>query len=513
MSYTVKRTAVQTALLMAILTLGSKVMGFVREMVIAGFFGTSYVVDAYVMALAIPSMIFLGFFTAMDTAYMPLFSKITENEGEDKGIRFTSETILLALIIAVISAVLGGLFSKQIVAIFASGFSGETAVLTSKFIKISFTFAIFTSVAGVLESFLKYKNIFLAPLVIGYLQNTIVIAGIIVSAYYNNYLLVLGWMLAYVVRLLIVWFIAKKNGFKYAKEHKLSHSAKKIMALSMPVFFGSYINQINVFVDKTLASQLQEGSIAALNYGNLLVNMITGLTVSIMMIIIYPKMTQAQSLGNYEYFNKMVSTGFNLICIIMIPSTLGAMLYSNQIVQIVYERGNFDSLATALTSEAFLYYSAGLLFISLNALLVQTYYSMHDMKAPMIYAAIGVIINIVLNLVLVKYMAHGGLALATSISAGCNIIFLYYGLHKRYPNVKMISSIQKILKIFFAAGISIAVSKAIYVMLDTTIWMPNMVRMFVVVLLTSIVYLALLRLAKIEELSMIRQLIRIKRFR
>ena len=111
-----------------------------------------------------------------------------------------------------------------------------------------------------------------------------------------------------------------------------------------------YINQ---FVDKTLASRLVEGSISALNYASLLNNVIIDITITILATIIYPKLTQANSLKQYDRFNELVYKGFNVVVIIS-PFSLGAMVYSNQVVQIIYERGAFDITATAMTSSAFI---------------------------------------------------------------------------------------------------------------------------------------------------------------
>ena len=500
------RTVATTALLMSLLTLGSKFLGFVREMVMAGFFGTSYITDSYVMALAIPSIIFAGFFSAINTAYLPLYSRVAEKEGAEKGLVFTSQSMNIAFVIALVSAAVGFIFSDQIVNIFASGFTGEKAELTSKFLKISFSYALFTSQVGLLEAYLRYKNVFLAPIIIGYIQNAIVVLVIFISAIYDHELLAWGWMLAYVVQLIATWYISSKHSFNYIFIFRIGGTAKKVAALSLPVFVGSYIHQINVFIDKTLASRLPEGSVAALNYGNLLVGLITGLTISIMMTVIYPKMTQAQALEEYQNFNKMVSTGFNLICIIAIPFSLGAMLYSQQIVQIIYERGAFDPASTALTSTAFLFYSAGMLFTSLNILFTQTYYSIHDMKTPMVCGAIGVIINVVLNLILIRFMAHGGLALATSIASICNAGFLYYGLRMKHQKILIVESKTKIRKILFSAVISISASFALNVLISNTIWMPRAVLMGVTVILAAILYLVMLKSFKIEELKYIRQL-------
>ncbi|WP_245570875.1 murein biosynthesis integral membrane protein MurJ [Anaerovorax odorimutans] len=505
------RTAAQTAVLMAILTLISKCFGFVREMVMANFFGTSYITDAYVMAIAVPSVIFGGIFLAVATAYMPLFSKIVENNGDRQGNKFTSEVINLLLIVSIISAIIGLVFSDQIVSIFASGFVGETAKLTSFFIKVTFAYVLFTSAAGILEAYLQYKGVFLVQITIGYIQNIIVIAVMIISAFTSYYYLAVGWLLAHGMRVIILMIIAKKKGFDYTPDFSVNDTIKRITVIAIPVFIGSYIQQINTFVDKTLASGLPEGSVSALNYGMILITLITGLTITVLSTILYPKLNKANSLKQYNRLSELIGTGITLVAIIAVPCALGAMVYSHQIVQIVYERGAFDPAATAMTSTAFFYYAIGLIFMSFNDLMVRAYYSMQDMKIPMIFAGIGVIINIILNLILVKFMQHNGLALATSIAYMANTIMLFIGMKRSYPYIEILKSKKKLLKIILSAVIAVGLSYMVYNIIIGTI--ANIiyirtVQLGISILTAGIVYLIMLKIFKVDEIGIIKQIVK-----
>ncbi len=505
------RTVIQTATLMAILTLIAKVFGFFREMVMAIFFGTTYITDAYVMAVAIPGIIFGGIFGAVATSYMPLFSKILENEGKEAGSQFTSEVINLLIIASVFSAIIGLVFSDQIVGIFASGFTGETARLTSFFTKITFLYVLFTSITGVIQSYLQYKGVFLIEIVLGYVHNIIVICIIIISAYTSHYYLTLGLLLAHITRFIIFIFISKKRGLKYFPTFKVNETVKQIITTALPVFLASTITQINAFVDKTFASGLPEGSVAALNYGMILINLITGMTVTILATILYPKLNQANSLQDYDKFSDMIARGMTLIALVTIPCSLGAMVYSSQIVQIVYERGAFDSLATSMTGSAFFYYCIGLVFISLNILMVRAYYSMHDMKTPMLYGGISLIINIILNLILVQFMELSGLALATSIAALANTVMLFIGMKKKYPKIILLRSKLKLLRIIISSIIAVGSSYLLYTLLIT--YLVDMIYMRFVhlglaVLVAVAVYFGMLVLFKIEELKIIKQIVK-----
>ncbi|MEA4986526.1 MAG: murein biosynthesis integral membrane protein MurJ [Anaerovorax sp.] len=502
----IKRTAAQTAVLMAVLTLGSKLLGFIREMVMASGFGTSYVTDAYVLSTAIPTIIFGGLFSAVATAYIPLFSEIIEHRGKKAANLFTSQILNLLFIISIISSIFGFIFSDFIIKICAPGFLGETAQLASFFVKVTFSYVIFTSTASLLDSYLQYKGSFLLPIVSGYMQNIFVIGCIVISALYQYYFLAFGLLIGCFARFLIVFFFAMKKGFHYSLDFHFKNKAKSILILALPVFIGSYINQINLFVDKSLASQLPEGSASALNYGYLLVGIATGLTISIITTMIYPKLTQARSLGQQRRFEEMICKGVNLILVVALPCTFGGLVYSGTIVQIVYERGAFDSNATVLTQTTFFFYVGGLLFFAFTEFFTRIFYAMRDMQSTLIAGVAAVIVNVILNLILVRYLAHGGLALATSIASACNVTLMYLVFKRKYGEIQLIESWIKLYKIAGSAIISTGVSYVIYYLLVSTIWMPRMIYFCLAAIIDGIVYIGLLHLFKIEEVKMLSQL-------
>ncbi len=502
------RNAAQTAFLMAVLTLISKLLGFARETVMAACFGAGNITDAYVMATGIPNIIFSGVFSAVATAYLPLYSRLNEQEGEEAGHRYTSEVINLLLIVSLISGVIGLVFSDQIVSIFARGFVGERAALTSFFVKVTFSYVIFTSSAEILESYLKYKNMFLPQIVIGYTQNFIVITMILVSAYSTYYLLAFGLLISYALRLFLVARIAKKQNYRYQVRRISKKTIRQISTMAIPVFIGSSASQINQFVDKTLASGLVEGSVAALNYANIIISLISGLTVTILTTITYPKLTQASALKDEERFIVIFGTGINLILIIAVPFSIGVMVFHEQVVQVIYERGAFDPTATALTGTAVFYYAIGLAFSSMITLMVQVFYSNYDSKSPVYAGFFAVAINISLNLLLVGSLKHNGLALATSIANMGNFLLLYYMLRKKYPQIHVIKSVKTLFTILAASLVSVGAAAFVYFVVGEMLWLPRMIWLGLAVMTAGICYLILLMVFKVEELQLLKGLIK-----
>ena len=505
-----KITVVQTAFFMAILTLISKLLGFVREMVIAGFFGTSYVVDAYVMAQAIPGMLFGGLFVSIGTAYMPTFSGIVEKKGEVEGNKFTNQIINFLLVITTIAFFVGFFLSEELVAIIAKDFSVKTAELTVFYLKITFGYTIFSCAASILDAYMQYKGKFLQPIISGYFQNIGIIVFAIISAYTSHYYLAFGMLIGYAMRLLYIFLMAKKENYRYRIEVAFNQPVKQIVTLAIPVFISFSITQLNTFVDKMLASGLVEGSIAALNYGMKVVDLITALTTAIIATIIYPKITKAVSNKEWDFFNIAVEKGMTLLIIIAVPFSLGGILFSEEVVQVVYERGAFDEDATALTASAFLFYASGLLFIALNTLLTQVYYSMRDMKTPVKCALVSVTTNIVLNLILIDGMQHKGLALSTSIAAGVNFLLLYLLLLRKYKQVKIFKSKKKLIKICCSAIIAVTFAVVAYEISINLIWAPRIIYLGCAVLIASIIYLGLLMALKVDDINILKDIIKRK---
>ena len=277
------------------------------------------------------------------------------------------------------------------------------------------------------------------------------------------------------------------------------------MVLSVPVFLGSSLSQFNNFIDKSLASSLQEGSVAALNYGHLLITLITGLTSSIIATIMYPKITKALNEGNWEFFNLAVEKAVIVVLLISVPFGMGAMAFADEVVQVVYERGAFDTAATALTGSAFFYYAIGLPFQAINAILTHVYYSMRDMKTPIKCAAVGVIVNISMNLTLIESMQHKGLAFATSIAAIVNVLCLGLAISKKHPHVKLLGSKRKVVKIVFVSALAVLAALAFYKIIMDSIWLPRVIYLALAILVACIVYMIVLLLFRIDEVKVLLQ--------
>ena len=204
---------------------------------------------------------------------------------------------------------------------------------------------------------------------------------------------------------------------------------------AFPIILGSSVAQMNVLVDRTLASQIVEGGISALNYGNNINLIALGIIVASISSVLFPRISKMAVENNIKEMKKYLSETITTINILVLPITVGYMIFAEPIVQLLFGRGEFSSQAVSLTSSALFFYSIGLVAKSQRDILSNVFYSLQDTKTPMLNASIALIINIVLNIVLSKYLGISGLALASSISLIFCSFLLFVSLRKDRKSV------------------------------------------------------------------------------
>jgi putative peptidoglycan lipid II flippase len=513
-------------------------------MFMANYYGTSYIADTLNIASNIPGMIFAGILGATATSFIPVFSKTMESRGVRDANLFTSRLINILICVSVVSSLVGILFSRQLVTIFTMpdtdafpafadtfgekahwllthaglylthGWTGEKAALATFFVKVTFSFCLFSTVGGILESYLKYKNIFIAPIFAGYLINLAAICFVFVAVRTQDpRLLVFGMFIGNAIRTAALCVLAKKEGFKYSLDFRMTDTVRRIFSLAMPVFLGSTAGSINLFVNKALASGLPTGRVAALNYAELLISLITGLTATVVGTILYPKMAQAYSLADEKRFAEIFSSGLAVIILIGAPFTLGALLYSEITVQIVFERGAFGFASTVLTADAFFFYAVGMLASMVQGFLTSALYSRHNAKTPLVVSAFAVIVNATANLLLIHSMKHGGLALGWSLAAIFSAVLLIFAIRRRNPSALGGSFVKYSALICILSAIAVGVAYLFFLVVGTLFasngWvLPRMIHLGATVLLTSGIYLLLLKIFRVRELNHLRDMLK-----
>ena len=446
-----------------LLTILTKTLGFLREITLSYYYGVSGITDAYLISLTIPSTIFAFIGIGLVTSYIPMYSSIIKDKSEIVASRFTNNLISIIMIISTIVVVIVVIFTFPIVKLFASGFSGETLRLSVLFTRIGIVSIYFSGLIFLFNGFLQIKNDFIGPAIVGIPLNLFIILSIIISANTNVIILSIGSALAVFIQFLFLLPILRRKGYKYNFVFDLKDSyIKKMIFLSIPVIIGISVNQINIIVDRTLASQIIVGGISALSYANRINLFIQGIFVMSVATVFYPTISKMVVENNKSKLIKTISEAININSLLILPATIGLMVFAMPIVSIIFGRGAFNTDAITMTSSALFFYAIGMVGYGFREILSRIFYAYKDTKTPMINAAIAVVMNIILNLLLSKYMGINGLALATSISAIFCTVLLFISLRKKISSFSIKNISISFVKILCASLIMGVISKLFY---------------------------------------------------
>ena len=494
------------AISLMIATMLSKGLGFIRELCLASSYGASTYSDAYLIAINIPLVIFSSIAMALGTSYIPMFCDIRQKSGEQEAIKFSNNLINIVAILCAILAIIGCIFAQPLVKVFAMGFEGETLRIATEFTRILLFGIIFIGINDIIMPFLQIKENFIIPGIVGIPYNLVIIVSIFISLKYGIKVLVYGTLFAIIAKVLFQIPFAKKKGYCYKPYINLKdENIKNLILLVAPVFVGVAVNQVNGLVDRTLASTLAEGSISALNYANKLNEFVMGLFIVSVTSVIYPMLSKLSAENNKEEFIDSIVKSVNGVMLLVLPISVGAMSLATPIVRLLFQRGAFDERATEMTAIALFFYAIGMVGFGLRDIISRVFYSIQDTKTPMINGAIAMGLNIVLNIVLVRYMKHAGLALATSISAIICIILLFRSLKKKIGYFGQ----DKILKVFFKSIISSIIMGAVvlvtYGMVNTIVSSSSLIgqviSLGIAVLVGIVVYGICIIVFKVEEVT------------
>ncbi len=486
----------------------SRLLGFIRDIFIAKIFGTSVFADSFFVAFRIPNLLrdLVGE-GAANAAFVPVFSEyLVKKDRNDYWNLINALFKLMAILLAAIT-VLGVFFSPLIVRIIAPGFKVDPQkfLTTINLTRIIFPYIFFVGISAFLMAVMHSFKSFAAPAFSPAMLNICLIIG---AVWWTKHLGIYGlaWavLLGGVIQILIQVIPLFKTGFRFNPKSSLKHPAMgKISKLLFPRFLGSCVYQINLFVDTMLASLsgvVGAGGVSALYYSNRLVQFplaIFGVAVAQAALPTMSTQSQESSLKNLA---RTVSFSLRSVFFITIPSAVGLMVLARPIVSLLFERGEFNAYSTGITSSALTFYSLGLFAYAGIKILVSAFYSMQDTFTPVKVASFSLIINVVLNLILMFPLKVGGLALATSISATSNFLFLFILLKKRIADLEYKEIIFSSLRILLASLSMGAAAKLSY--LKAGIFLNGeSSRIIVTILISVISYVFFSAFFRVEELK------------
>lgn len=410
-----------------VLTVIAQFISFIRESIFAYFYGTSYRADAYVMASQIPIALFAVVTTSINTVILPIYVRKKENEGQKSADKFMNSFILVFELLCLGLTILSCIFARYIVHVFAPAFKGELLSLTIRYARLLFPTIMFSSLINILTvRFNVYKK-FSYPQYIGLVQNLAICVAMVMLAHrIDTDAAVIGTIVGIILNTVLLVFPCRRVFVEKPKIKGLWKEIKEVLYKVVPVACGIGVAEINRVIDRAIASGLDTGSITGLNYANKLAVVFSALIVTALSTICFQKFSTMFVKGLYSEQFEELKKYLLVLLYVLLPITCGAIILRKQLITFVFARGAFGLESVRKTSEIFLFYAIGILPIAAREILTKYYYASENTKIPMINSVVGVIINIILNVWLAKYMGASGLALATTISyyVVCVLLFI-----------------------------------------------------------------------------------------
>lgn len=455
-----------TAFILMILSVVSKVFGFVREIVLSYYYGTGMVADAFVIAITVPFVLFNFVTIGVSTSYIPIYNEVYRESGEERANLFTSNLSNIVFFTSILFTVVGIVFAEPLVKLFAMGFEGEKLSITVRFVQLLFLSLFATGFAAVFRGYLQIKNNYIIPATCGLILNIVIILSLVLSSFSGSLILMVGTCLAMILQYAYFIPFITKTGYKHKKIIDFSDPhIKQVLIASIPIIFGMAVSDINVIVDKTLASSIGTGGVSTMNYAARVNNFVTGIVILSIGTVIFPLMSKYSAEDDMKGYKKTIVEAINLSSILIIPATIGFMLYAKPIISLLFERGQFNEQDVIAVSGGLFFYSLGLMGTSFIDIFSKAFYSLKDMKTPVKVSAIIVLINVTLSILFSKFIGLNGLALGTAIASLTGGFLLLILLRNKVGSLGYMGIFKNIAKILLCSAIMGALSYAAFALL------------------------------------------------
>ncbi|MCC7202237.1 MAG: murein biosynthesis integral membrane protein MurJ [Nitrospirae bacterium] len=501
----------KAAAVMGVTTLLSRIFGFVRDMVVAWAFGAGMVADAFYVAYRVPSLLReLLAEGSISAAFIPVFTRHLNEEGQEEARRLVKATFTILIIILTTVTVIGIIVAPLLVSLIAPGFhsaAGGKFDLTVQLTRIMFPYLLFVSLAALAMGILNTLGSFAISSLSSITLSIFMICGVYIFAPRFSvpvYGLATGVIIGGIAQFACQLPALSRRKMMLGWYFKPSHPGViQIGKLIVPMILGLSVTQVNIFVNTVLSSLLKEGSITYLYYGIRLIHFPLGIFGVAMASAVLPTLSAAAVKREYDEMRNTYSFAIRLILFITLPAMTGLIILRIPIISVLFQSRAFDYAATLGTADALLYYSVGLWAFTGTRITAQAFYSMQDTNTPVKAAAVAVAVNIIVSLLLMGPLQHGGLALATSLASMANLSVLVWVLRKRLGHLNLTEIVHSLKKVVPATLIMGVIA---WLITRGDVWASGgqasikIGLLFGSILLSSIAYIVILYLLKSKEL-------------
>lgn len=500
-----------------ILIIGSS-LGYIlalgKEMLVASRFGVQSGMDAYYAALTVPNLINNVLLAAFTAIFIPIIIS-SQSADEARARKITNITISFLLLFLLASTVILFGIAAPLMRLGFPGFSSETGIVAAKLLREVSLVVLLTGIVGIFMGILNTRRKFLAqslaPLfVTATLIVFIYIGGKQLSVSSLTYGLVAGTLL----EAIYLYFAVRREGYVFHFDFDLRQPELRTMGnLLIPFLIGTALGQINIVVDRFMASGLGTGSIAALGYADKLVHVPTQIINASLSTAAFPFFAAQVSTKDITGLKQTLTATLRMAAFVLIPVTVLLVLFSKPLIHILFERGAFDPAATYLTANIFAMYALQLFFTAAEVLLIRVFFSLQNMKVIVKIIVLSVVFNILGNYILMRVItpAAAGIALSTSLVEAIIMVIAFWFLRGQIGPLPWNYLGRGLRKILVSSFISIIVIYLVCHQATMAVGQGNIFRQVIYLagaaLIGGALYLWLCHLLHLEEIGQIQKLV------
>jgi len=440
------RSIIRSMSIMSLGTLSSRILGFLRDIVLAKFFGTGFQADAFFVAFKIPNLFrdFVGE-GATNSAVVPVFNEYLVKKERAEFWQFVNVVMIYALMALSVITVAGILLAPWIVRIIAPGFMVDPGKLelTIRLTKLMFPYLILIGLTAHSMAVLFTFRSFVAPAFAPcFLNIAIIISALFATKYMDHpiYGLAAGVLAGGILQLLFQVRPLLRTGVQFRRPKTLIHpGAIQIGRLLVPRMMGAGVYQLTVLVDTfctSLAMIVGAGGISAIYYSNRIIQFPMGIFTIALASAVLPTLSGHATNKNISQLKTTLVFTLENIFFLLFPTSIMVMILAHPVIAALFQRGEFGRYSTEITSMALFWYASGLFSFGGIKILVTAFHALQDTKTPVAVAAVCLVVNALLNFILMYPLKIGGIALATSIAATLDFLMLYYFLERKIGRLR-----------------------------------------------------------------------------
>lgn len=490
---TKKNNIVKSTIFVGVFTFLIKFLGLIKQSVIASYCGATIETDAFFIATGILVSLCIVIFSAISISLLTIHTNALVSEGREKSNDLINGTLRVFIPISVVIALFFFCGAPIAAKVFAPTYDGEELKLLIYYIRIMSCSFVIWCYYLIINVILETDKKFIPGRGQALFQNVFLILGaIFLYKRYGMRILVYGFLLSGIAEcILVTWCARKELKFVFYKINVKSET-KELVKIAFPLIIGSAIYEINDIVDKQISTWLGQGNVSYLTYGGTINEIVTGVVVASVSTVLFSHFATWIAVGDIENVAINLKRVLDYLTIIILPIMVVCIFAGDQVVSILYGRGNFGDDDIRLTYGVVIGYAVGFIFQAARANLIKVYYAFKDTKRPMINGAISVTINILLSIILSRFFGALGIAVATSIAMIIVTVLLFKDIKRYLPTFSLKNSVIECGKGLFASFIVSIILVLLRTFIHTNLYIEFIFECCVVI----IVYFLLLLLFK-----------------